>query len=187
MGIGPTSQPAKAAPAIGGDLDDLLGDLMGMGGGAPAPVQQRQAAPVSSGMDLMDLMGGGPPAPPAQKQAPSNTVTAYEKGGLKIMFQCVRAPENPTMIQLNTLFTNSSPGAITEFIFQAAVPKEMKLQLQAASGTALSPHNQNDIKQVIKILNPSSAPLRLMMKIQYKLNGQPVQEQAVAQTFPVGF
>ena len=125
--------------------------------------------------------------PPAQKQAPSNTVTAYEKGGLKIMFQCVRAPENPTMIQLNTLFTNSSPGAITEFIFQAAVPKEMKLQLQAASGTALSPHNQNDIKQVIKILNPSSAPLRIMMKIQYKLNGQPVQEQAVAQTFPVGF
>jgi len=188
---GPAAAPAAAAS---NDLDDLLGGLLGGPTPAPAPAP---APTMGGGGDLMDLMGGGgtsmPPAatPPAMMggmtQAPNNTCTAYQKNGLTIMFQCLRAPDNPAMIQLNTMFSNSTPNPMNKFMFQAAVPKDMKLQLQTASGNTVAPMNSDTVKQVIKILNPQNKPLRVMMKMQYEINGQTVQDQHVAQEFPAGF
>ena len=123
-------------------------------------------------------MGGGQPA---------NTCTAFQKAGLLITFQCIRSPENQSMIQLNASFTNSTPAPLTKFVFQAAVPKDMKLQLQPASGNTVPAGNAAPVTQTVKILNPQGKPLRVMMKIAYECNGQQVAEQAVAQTFPAGF
>jgi len=194
----PSSGPAVSAPSSGGgDLDDLLGDLLG----GPAPAPSQPAAAPSGGGDmggLMDLMGGpsapapmgvpaggmmGMGAPPAQ----NNVCTAYQKNGLTILFTCVRDTQNPNMIVLNGAFTNSTAAPFTKFVFQAAVPKDMKLQLQPASGNTVPAGNAAPVTQVVKILNPQGNPLRVMMKIQFEANGQMVQDQAVAQTFPAGF
>ena len=68
-----------------------------------------------------------------------------------------------------------------------AVPKDMKLQMQPASGNTVPAGNAAPVTQIVKILNPQNKPLRVMMKIAYESNGQQVQEQAVAQSFPAGF
>jgi len=203
MGGGaPSAQVQAPASSSGGgdDLDDLLGDLLG-GGGAPAPAPARPAPSGGGDMGgLMDLMGGGGSAPPAQPMggmaglmgggvpaAAPNVCTAYQKHGLTIIFTCLRAPDNPAMVQLNAAFTNSNQAPLTKFVFQAAVPKDMKLQLQPASGNTVPAGNAGQVTQVVKILNPQKKPMRVMMKIQFESNGQMVQDQAVAQTFPAGF
>ena len=143
----------------------------------------------------MDLIGGGPAAPAGGMGGmggmgggqPTNTCTAFQKAGLTITFQCVRSPENQSMIQLNASFTNATPAPMTKFVFQAAVPKDMKLQMQPASGNTVPAGNAAPVTQIVKILNPQNKPLRVMMKIAYESNGQQVQEQAVAQSFPAGF
>jgi AP-1 complex subunit gamma-1 len=203
---GPSSTgPGTAAPAAGGgdDLEDLLGGMLG-----PAPT----SAPAPSGPSggdmggLMDLMGGGPTpggmaqpaaqpmmgggAPPMMGGAPApapNTCTAYQKHGLTILFTCLRSPENPAQIQIKAAFTNSTQAPLTKFVFQAAVPKDMKLQLLPASGNTVPAGNAAPVTQVVNILNPQGKPLKVMMKIQFEANGQMVQDQAVASSFPQGF
>merc|ERR1719453_1337554 len=117
-------------------------------------------------------------------QGPADVCTAYQKNGLTIMMQCVRDPNNPAVVKLNTKFTNTTPQPMNKFAFQAAAPKEMQLKLNAASGNVVPANGADSVKQVILISNPQGKPMRLMMKIQFEHNGQMVQDQAVADKFP---
>jgi hypothetical protein len=51
------------------------------------------------------------------------SITAYEKNGLKIVFCLERLPENPNMTVIRMSAMNETINPITEFLFQAAVPK----------------------------------------------------------------
>jgi AP-1 complex subunit gamma-1 len=176
-------QPAPApAPASSGGLDDLLGDLLGPTNPAPAP------APAPSGGDGLDsLLGGldlgGPPAPvqQQQQQGPPSHV-GYQKNGLTITFECRRNPQNPSMITLRATYLNQSAGAMSNFAIQTAAPKEMKLRLQPISSSNIDQGGK--AQQLIGIMNPQNLPLRLMMKIMFVVNGQQVQDQAIAEGFP---
>jgi AP-1 complex subunit gamma-1 len=50
-------------------------------------------------------------------------MTAYEKNGLKIVFSLERLPENPNMTVITMSAVNETLNPMSEFLFQAAVPK----------------------------------------------------------------
>ncbi len=50
-------------------------------------------------------------------------MVAYEKDGLKIEFSFERNAMTPTQFTINMSASNSTAAAMTEFVFQAAVPK----------------------------------------------------------------
>lgn len=49
--------------------------------------------------------------------------------------------------------TNSNSEEMTEFLFQAAVPKTFQLQMLSPSGTVIVPGGQ--ITQVLRVTNPN--------------------------------
>ena len=51
------------------------------------------------------------------------SMTAYEKSGLKIIFQLERLPDNPTTTVITMSATNETLNPMNEFLFQVAVPK----------------------------------------------------------------
>jgi AP-1 complex subunit gamma-1 len=50
-------------------------------------------------------------------------MTAYEKNGLRIVFSLERLPENPNTTVITMSAMNETLNPISEFLFQAAVPK----------------------------------------------------------------
>lgn len=50
-------------------------------------------------------------------------ITAYDKNGLRLEFQFEKAADNPSLIVITLIASNSNPLPIEDFLFQAAVPK----------------------------------------------------------------
>ena len=50
-------------------------------------------------------------------------LTAFEKSGLKIEFSFERVTNQPSLVNITMTATNSNPAPLTDFVFQAAVPK----------------------------------------------------------------
>lgn len=57
------------------------------------------------------------------------TITAFESSTLKIAFSFEKQPEKPQVTLISATFTNLSSSTLTNFIFQAAVPKVLELYL----------------------------------------------------------
>lgn len=51
------------------------------------------------------------------------TLTAFEKNGLKLVFSLERLPESNNTVSIHLTATNSTLSNMTDFLFQAAVPK----------------------------------------------------------------
>ena len=50
-------------------------------------------------------------------------LVAFNKNGLVIEFRCERDNNSPTVSVINVKASNASPSQMSEFLFQAAVPK----------------------------------------------------------------
>lgn len=51
-------------------------------------------------------------------------MTAFAKNGLLVKFDFEKVPDNPSnIVAISMTATNSQPSPMTEFVFQAAVPK----------------------------------------------------------------
>ena len=51
-------------------------------------------------------------------------ITAFAKNGLLIKFDFEKVPDNPSnIVAISMTATNSQPSPMTDFVFQAAVPK----------------------------------------------------------------
>uniref|UniRef100_A0A671M543 AP-1 complex subunit gamma n=1 Tax=Sinocyclocheilus anshuiensis TaxID=1608454 RepID=A0A671M543_9TELE len=185
-------QPASQA----NDLLDLLG------GNDVVPVIQTTVPtkPASAGGELLDLLGDlfltGQPAPPflldgLTSQPLFNDIaagippmTAYNKNGLKIEFTFERANPNPNIAVITIHATNSTEADMTEFVFQAAVPKTFQLQLLSPSSNVVPALNQGSVTQVIRVLNPQKQQLRMRIKLTYTHKGSPVQDLSEVNNFP---
>lgn len=192
----PTTQPGQAAADAppsggGGGLMDLLGDL-DMSGGGTAPVVP-QAAPSSSGgmsSGLDDLLGfSGDNVTMQNISTPSMpdlpNITAFEKNGLRINFSFEELnSQGPGSFVINMTAVNIQATPITDFVFQAAVPKSFKLQMQPPSGKTISPMSSGNVSQAMLITNPNKEAVRMLLRITYTLNGQNVQEQGQVDSFP---
>lgn len=56
-------------------------------------------------------------------------MTAYNKNGLKIDFTFERANPNPNIAVITIHASNSTEADMTDFVFQAAVPKVSRKQI----------------------------------------------------------
>nr|CAD7589355.1 unnamed protein product [Timema genevievae] len=178
-------EPIKQ-PTTNMDLLDLLG---GLDLGSPTPEGQNPPPPLpvqnnglfninqSSNFLVDGLLGS-----PSEVTNTLPRITAYEKNGLKITFSLERQQDNSSTTIITMSAVNDSLGPISEFLFQAAVPKTFQLQMLSPSGTILSPAGL--VTQVLKITNPNKAPLRMRIRVSYSVDGLTVQDQAEVNNFP---
>ncbi|XP_006776870.1 PREDICTED: AP-1 complex subunit gamma-like 2 isoform X2 [Myotis davidii] len=171
----------------------------------PAPVPTEPQA--SKLLDLLDLLDGPsedsqqpPPVDPPREgtlihlldlpcaplaPAPIPNLKVFEREGLQLNLSFVRPPGTPTLLLVTATATNASEGDVTRFICQAAVPKSFQLQLHAPSGDTVPAQGGLPVTQVLRILNPNKAPLRLKLRLTYNHYGRSVQEIFEVNNLPV--
>ncbi|XP_061883938.1 AP-1 complex subunit gamma-1 isoform X2 [Entelurus aequoreus] len=174
-----TTVSPKLASA-GGELLDLLGDISLSGAPAPAPTP---SAPASQPPFLLDGLSSQPLFNDIAA-AGIPPMTAYNKNGLKIDFTFERANPNPNVAVITIHASNSTEADMTEFVFQAAVPKTFQLQLLSPSSNVVQALNQGTVTQVIRVLNSQKQQLRMRVKLTYTHKGSPVQDLAEVNNFP---
>ncbi|XP_022346571.1 AP-1 complex subunit gamma-like 2 isoform X2 [Enhydra lutris kenyoni] len=155
-------------------LLDLLDLLDGTSGAAQPP-------PSSEGslVHLLDL----PYVSPAPASIPNLKV--FEREGLQLNLSFVRPPGTPALLLITVTAINTSGADVTHFVCQAAVPKSFQLQLQAPSGDTVPAQGGLPVTQLLRILNPNKAPLRLKLRLTYNHFGQSVQEIFEVNNLPV--
>ncbi|XP_048518884.1 AP-1 complex subunit gamma-1 isoform X1 [Dendroctonus ponderosae] len=174
---------ALPAPPVGDSPNQDLLDLLGLG-----PLSDNDANVDNANFNF--LTGElGPAAPPrlvaddlldsGQSLAPP--LTAFEKDGLKVLFS-FEGPRDGNMVPISVTASNQSGATLSEFLFQAAVPKIFQIQMLSPSGTVLPPNGV--VTQVLKVTNPGQNVLRMRLRISYSVDGNPVLEQAEVNTFP---
>uniref|UniRef100_A0A8C3M6K3 AP-1 complex subunit gamma n=1 Tax=Chrysolophus pictus TaxID=9089 RepID=A0A8C3M6K3_CHRPC len=112
------------------------------------------------------------------------SITAYNKNGLKIDFSFERSNTNPSVTVITIQASNSTELDMTDFVFQAAVPKTFQLQLLSPSSSVIPAFNSGTITQVIKVLNPQKQQLRMRIKLTYNHKGSAMQDLAEVNNFP---
>lgn len=197
----------KPAPAPQSNTDLLL-DLVDLSGPTqttnPTMPGSQITEPPSNSINLLDDMLGGPlqapiisngmPPPtanglgnmlfdPTPKDAKFPEITAFEKNGLKVVFSFERNP-GEAVLTVNVKTMNSNPFDISNYVFQAALPKTLQLQMLSPSGSVVLPNNAGIVTQTIKINNPSSVQLRMRLRMSYTANGQNVTEMGEVNNFP---
>ncbi|XP_007949400.1 AP-1 complex subunit gamma-like 2 [Orycteropus afer afer] len=150
-------------------LLDLLDLLDGPSGDTQHP-PHLDPSPGGALVHLLDLPCVPPPL------APIPNLRVFERQGLQLNLSFVRPPGIPALLLITATATNSSESDVTHFVCQAAVPKNFQLQLQAPSGDTLPAQGGLPITQLLRILNPNKAPLRLKLRLTYNHFGQSVQE-----------
>uniref|UniRef100_A0A8C7N8N4 AP-1 complex subunit gamma n=1 Tax=Oncorhynchus kisutch TaxID=8019 RepID=A0A8C7N8N4_ONCKI len=149
--------------------------------------------------DLLDLLGGNDVVPVIQTTLPTKPASA---GGELLDLLGDLSLSSRTSLSLSpflslthsfTFFlstvitihaTNTTEADMTEFVFQAAVPKTFQLQLLSPSSNMVPALNQGSVTQVIRVLNPQKQQLRMRVKLTYTHKGSPVQDLAEVNNFP---
>ncbi|KAL3860027.1 hypothetical protein ACJMK2_010200 [Sinanodonta woodiana] len=197
------------APSVSQNILDLL-DVSS----SPVIPSKQEPPSKSGGVDLLDLLGGvaslatEPAIPNLVPVAPSvnlidgligsaahnnllngsagfsSTFTAFSKNGLLVEFACERDGGQPTVTSISMKATNSTPTPISEFVFQAAVPKSFQVQLESPSGNFIPPLNGGGVTQLIKVSNPQKQSIRMRIRLTYKHNGNSVTEMGEVNSFP---
>uniref|UniRef100_G3URL9 Golgi associated, gamma adaptin ear containing, ARF binding protein 2 n=1 Tax=Meleagris gallopavo TaxID=9103 RepID=G3URL9_MELGA len=117
-------------------------------------------------------------------------LTVYDRDGFKAMLHFSRdpAPGRPDVLVMVLSMLSTSAQPIKDIVFQAAVPKTMKIKLQPASGSELPAFSPllppAVVSQVLLLANPHKAPVRLKYKLEFKHGEQPVSEVGEVTGFP---
>uniref|UniRef100_A0A8C0HHN3 Golgi associated, gamma adaptin ear containing, ARF binding protein 2 n=1 Tax=Chelonoidis abingdonii TaxID=106734 RepID=A0A8C0HHN3_CHEAB len=132
----------------------------------------------SSRLSVLSLTGSIPP------------VTVYDKDGFKVMIHFSRdlAPGRPDVLVMVLSMLSTSTQPIKDIVFQAAVPKVMRVKLQPASGSELPAFSPllppAVISQVLLLANPHRDPIRLRYKLMFMQGGRPFSEVGEVTGFP---
>ncbi|XP_043508454.1 AP-1 complex subunit gamma-1 isoform X3 [Frieseomelitta varia] len=110
------------------------------------------------------------------------SMIVLDKAGLKITFRLERPPDIADLLIINMSAQNSGNAILTDFLFQAAVPKTFQLQMLSPSSTVIPPSGQ--VSQVLKVTNINKVPLRMRLRISYTGPTGPVLEQTEVNNFP---
>lgn len=177
----PSATPVALAAAPASSGGGTLLDLLNLDIQQPTPAQPSTGVGGDLGAGLLNLLGAPTPAP-AAGGIPS--ITAFEKNGLKLVFSFERSPSSPVVTAITLSATNSTALPMTDFLFQAAVPKSIQLQMASPSGNTVPPNGSGSVTQVINIANPQKLPVRMRIRLGYNHSGTPVQEQGEVNNFP---
>lgn len=172
----------EAAPMPTEPQDSKLLDLLDLLNDPSGEIQQPPLLAPSPGgtvPHLLDL----PCEPPSL--ALTQDLKVFERDGLRLNLSFVRPPETPALLLITVTATNTSGADVTHFICQAAVPKSFQLQLQAPSGDVIPAQGGLPVTQLLRVLNPNKAPLRLKLRLTYNHYSQSVQEIFEVNNLPV--
>jgi AP-1 complex subunit gamma-1 len=165
--------------------DNLLGGLLGFSATLPT-ANNATFAPTNSNLledDLLGGLGSSFSSSLSSSHIPAAAATvAYNANGILVSLES-SGPSGGPSVTLTLQARNSNAATVTDFVFQAAVPKSMQLELLPASGSAMDPLS-GSLTQVLRVSNPSGAALKMRVRISYVLNGQPVQYQGEVAGIP---
>lgn len=192
--LGPVSTPQTSHNSADNLLETGL-DIFSLGGGATGSAT-KYSNPVSAptGMDsnlLDDLLGGlgsqPSSAPSAPREIPS--VVGFDKDGLRITFHPTKLPASPlgSCCSIVVRFHNTTTIPLEKFIFEAAVPKYMQLNLHPANSSTVQPMS-SDMTQILNIVNSTNGekPVLMRLRIGFVRNGVQVNEQGQVGNFQEG-
>lgn len=114
----------------------------------------------------------------------------YDKNNLKIVLHFARdsPAKNVHVIVISTTSMNMQ-SEIKNFLFQAAVTKNMRVKLQPASSSDLPAYNPilplMAITQIMLIANPHQEPVRLKFKVSYTSDGKDYVDNDEVKNFPL--
>ncbi|XP_074309844.1 AP-1 complex subunit gamma-1-like isoform X2 [Silene latifolia] len=113
-------------------------------------------------------------------------IVAFESSSLKMTFDFSKNSANPQTTSIKATFINLSANVYTDFVFQAAVPKFLQLNLDPASSTTLPASGNGSIVQSLRVTNSQHGkkPLVMRIRIGYKVNGKDVLEEGQISNFP---
>ncbi|XP_019421654.1 PREDICTED: AP-1 complex subunit gamma-2-like [Lupinus angustifolius] len=138
---------------------------------------------------MLDALDGFSPSPPTENNVPVHpSITAFESSHLRLTFDFSKQPGNPQTTIIHATFMNLSFDTYTDFVFQAAVPKFLQLQLDPASSNTLPAAGNGSIMQILKATNSQHGKKSLVMRIRiaYKINGKDTLEEGQINNFPRG-
>ncbi|PWZ16234.1 AP-1 complex subunit gamma-2 [Zea mays] len=176
---------------------DILMDLLSIGS---SPVQN---GPPTSNFSLPGIEIKPPPVTPQvvdlldglssstslpDENAAYPTITAFQSATLRITFSFKKQPGKPQETTINASFTNLATTALTDFVFQAAVPKFIQLRLDPASSSTLPASGNVSVTQSLSVTNNQHGqkPLAMRIRMSYKVNGEDRLEQGQISNFPSG-
>ncbi|KAJ8364096.1 hypothetical protein SKAU_G00129270 [Synaphobranchus kaupii] len=123
---------------------------------------------------------------------PSNIapIMAYDKSGIRVMLHfakdCPMGRPDVAVMVINMLST--SPIPVRDVVFQAAVPKSMRVKLQSATGSELPAYNPivspAVISQILLLSNPLRDKVRLRYKLTFTQGEQKTSELGEIENFP---
>jgi hypothetical protein len=118
----------------------------------PGVLPPHRVSPLDKTPNDQDL--GNPPMPVQPELAGVfPTIVALQTDGLKVTFDFAKPPGSIETTIIKASYTNLSSRLYTDFVFQAAVPKFMKLQLNPASSNILPPDGSSPVTQMISVNN----------------------------------
>ncbi|KAK9766294.1 clathrin associated protein complex large subunit [Basidiobolus ranarum] len=203
----PTSPVSSQSTSTLPKTVDLLADIFGSTNiSTPAlatgfnGVSSPPSASVSTENGLMNSLGGTPLSPtnsnevtstiasasasnPSSPLPNNDTCIAYNKNGLRIDMSATKDSQNPKIINIKINFVNTSEFGLEDLVFQVAVPKTQRLQMQPPSSTSIPA--EETATQLMRIANPQQTSIRLRMKVGFHTtNGDKVDEVAEFSGFP---
>lgn len=117
-------------------------------------------------------------------------VPLLDQGGVHVSLHFSRDPPlgRPSVAVLVLSTVNTSALRVSDFCFQAAVPKSMCVKLQPASGSELPPYSPllppAAFSQVLLLDNPQHTKVRLRYKLSLTHGEQQVNESGEISCFP---
>ncbi|XP_011861202.1 PREDICTED: ADP-ribosylation factor-binding protein GGA3 isoform X2 [Vollenhovia emeryi] len=111
-----------------------------------------------------------------------------EKNGISVVLHFTQdTPRSDvSVIVITTMSKNAKP--LSNYLFQAVVPKKCKCRLQTPSGTKLPAHNPflppSAITQIMLIANPLKEPISLKFMLSYTMDDETFTEMGEVDTLP---
>jgi len=114
------------------------------------------------------------------------SIPAFNKDGVTIVLDVSKQPNAPQVAQITANITNSNPHPLHDLVFQAAVPKYCKLQMNPPSSTTIPPNNSGKVTQQLKVANSlqGQKPIMLKLRVEYKTEDKTIAEMAEVANFP---
>lgn len=113
-------------------------------------------------------------------------LNVYDKNDIEIVFHFEKESVDSENAVIKVIYLNKSSVPVTSFIFEAAVPNYIKMEMCAASSNELPPLGNGTVTQNIKITNTMLKKRPLLMKVQlsYMKNNQKMQDYIYIKKFP---
>ncbi|XP_069509144.1 ADP-ribosylation factor-binding protein GGA1 [Ambystoma mexicanum] len=117
-------------------------------------------------------------------------VTVYDRNNFRVLFHFAQdsPPERLDVLVVVISMISTAPLPVKNIVFQAAVPKVMKVKLQPPSGTELPAFSPlvppSAITQVLLLSNPQKESVRLRYRLTFSMGDQTFNEMGDVEQFP---